>query len=89
MATRGERLAHIVLVQVRELRDDLCSSHPVGHEVHHMRDRDTKSADGRSAGEYLRVLRDAIEGVFHGCPWLDCSPPRNDRGRISRASACH
>jgi hypothetical protein len=46
------------------LGHDLRRSQAVGHQVHHVRDRDAQPAQRRAAREHLWIMRDAVEQVF-------------------------
>ena len=57
----GERLAHILLVQVRKVFDHLRGCHPVGDQVDNVGDRDAKAADRRLPSEDVGILRNPVE----------------------------
>ena len=61
----GERLANVVLFQIRQLLDNLCRRHPVGDKVDDVRDGDAKSADGPSPAEDVGIMRNPIKCVRH------------------------
>ena len=55
----GERLAHILLVQIRKVFNHLRGCHPVGDQVDNMGDRDAKAADRRSSSKGVGISRAA------------------------------
>jgi len=61
----GERLAHVFLLEVRVLGDDLCGRHPVCHQIYHVRNRYAQTAQGRASREDIRVMCDATMGSSH------------------------
>jgi len=61
----GERLANVLLFQIRQLLDNLCRRHPVGDEVDNMGDRDAKASDRGSPSEDVGVLRNPLKCICH------------------------
>jgi hypothetical protein len=57
----GERLAHILLVQVGKIFDYLRGCHPVGDQVDNVGDRDAKTADRGLPGEDVGSLGNPVE----------------------------
>ena len=57
----GERLAHILLVQIRKVFNHLRGCHPVGDQVDNVGDRDTKAADRGLPSEDAGILCNPIE----------------------------
>ena len=57
----GERLAHVLLVQVRKVFDHLRGCHPVGDQVDNVGDRDAKAADRGLPSEDVGILRNPVE----------------------------
>jgi hypothetical protein len=60
-----QRLTHIFLFQIREIRHDVRRSHSVGYEIDNVGHRNPETADGRPAGENVRIMADAIQPVCH------------------------
>ena len=56
---------YIFFLEIRQLRDDLSRRQPVCHEIHDVRHGDAQTPDCRAPSEDVRVLRDAIESLFH------------------------
>ena len=65
--SRGVRqcLPNVFFFEVRQVGDDLRGRHAVGDEVDDVGDGDAKAADCGSAGQNVRILRDAVEGLRH------------------------
>ena len=58
-------LANVFLFEIRQLGDDLGGRHAVGDEVDHVGHRYAKAADCGSARQYIRILGNPFERIFH------------------------
>ena len=61
----GECLSDVFFLEVRQVGDDLRRRHAVRDEIDDMRDRDAKTADCRTAGQHIRILRNSVKPSRH------------------------
>lgn len=83
----AERLANVFLLQVRQVRHNLCRRHAVGNKVDNVRDRDAKATDGGSPGHDIRVVRNPIECIRHSVSFTvesNAGEARGARGCLPR-----
>ncbi len=75
----GKRLSNVFFVEIRQILDDLGHRHTVGNQINDMRHGDTKTADRGPSAKYVRLVRNAIEHVFHDLPRTDDSTPADNK----------